>query len=214
MADKKTETKNERLEREYVIPLRPEWRKVSVYKRTNKAVKAVKEFLARHMKVYDKDLNKIKIDKLLNEALWNRGIKHPATKIKVKAVKEDGIVRVELAELTNDLKFKKARFEKRDAKAAEIAQSKKSMMEKLKETASGAAAGKKTESSEEKTESTEETVESEKKEEAKEKEAATVKAEEKIEKQIAKTEKHTAKAKSPKQEKNQQTGYNSTSRGR
>ena len=33
------ETKIDRLEREYVIPLRPEWRKVVRYKKTNKAVK-------------------------------------------------------------------------------------------------------------------------------------------------------------------------------
>jgi len=208
MADKKTETKTDRIEREYVIPLRPEWRKVARYKRANKAVKAIKEFLVRHMKIRDGDLNKVKVDKLLNEAVWSRGIKHPATKIKVRAVKEDGIVRAELAELTNDLKFKKARLEKRDAKAAEIAQSKKSMMEKLKETTAGKGPAK-----EEKSEAVE-AEKSEKKEETKEKEAATVAAEEKIEKDISKAEKHTTKPKSPKQEKNLKTDYNKSPRGR
>ncbi len=212
MAEKKQDVKSDKIEREYVIPLRPEWRKVSRYKRTNKAVKAVKEFLVRHMKIYDRDLNKIKIDKLLNEALWSRGIKIPATKIKVKAVKEDGIVRAELAELTNDLKFKKARVEKRDKKAAEIAESKKSMMTKLKETAAGT--GKTAKKSETSEAATEETVEAEKKEEAKEKESAAVAAEEKIEKQISKAEKHTAKVKNEKQTRGQKMGYDSSSRGK
>ena len=36
------------LEREYVIPLRREWMKVSRYKRTARGVKAVKKFVARH----------------------------------------------------------------------------------------------------------------------------------------------------------------------
>src|SRR4030043_1397196 len=95
MAAKKTETKTEKLEREYVIPLRHRWKIVPRYQRTNKAVKTVKEFLARHMKVRDRDLNKIKVDKYLNEIIWSSGIKYPPSKIKVKAVKEGDIVRAE-----------------------------------------------------------------------------------------------------------------------
>ena len=57
------------LEREYTIPLRKEWRKVPEYKRANKAAKAIKEFMVRHMKNYDRDLKKIKIDILLNNEL-------------------------------------------------------------------------------------------------------------------------------------------------
>lgn len=216
MADKKTETKDGRLEREYVIPLRPEWRKVSRYKRTNKAVKAVKEFLVRHMKIRDRDLNKVRIDKFLNEELWRRGIKNPPTKIKVKAIKEEGIVRVELVEIPKDIKFKKARIEKRDEKAREIVESKKSTMTRLKEAASGA--GRKSEKSlkgpETTEEKTDETVEKEKAEESKEKEASTISAEEKIEKQISKSQKHSAKIKTEKQMKGQRTGYNATSRGK
>lgn len=208
MAEKKQDVKSDKIEREYVIPLRPEWRKVSRYKRANKAVKAVKEFLARHMKIRDRDLNKIKVDKLLNEAIWSRGIKNPVTKVKVKAIKEGDIVRVELAELTGNMKFKKARAEKRDQKAREVVESKKSAMEKLKEVASGKGGKAETSATETATE------EAEKKVEEKEKEAAAVEAEKKIEKEISKAEKHTTKPKSPKQEKNQQTGYNAVSRGR
>ena len=41
-----------------------------------------------------------------------------------------------------------------------------------------------------------------------------VEAGKEIEKAVAKTEKHTTKALSPKQEKNQQVGYNKSGRGR
>lgn len=117
MADKKTETKAkaENVEREFIIPLRKRFNVVPRYRKTNKAIKAIKEFLVRHMKVYDRDLNKIKIDKYLNEQVWSRGIKNPPSKIKVKAIKDkDGIVRVELVDYPENLKFKKLFEEKRE----------------------------------------------------------------------------------------------------
>ena len=61
------------LERTYVIPLKKEWSKVPSYKRTRKAIVAIKEFIARHMRVYDRDLDKIKIDSYLNNEIWARG---------------------------------------------------------------------------------------------------------------------------------------------
>ena len=182
MANKKpkTEQKTEKIEREYVIPLREKVRVVPRYKKTNKAVKTIKEFLARHMKIRDRDLSKIKIDKYLNEALWSRGIRKPPHKIKVKAVKEGEIVRVELAEFPTKLKFKKAREEKKLQKAKELLEGKKSKIEKAKE----AMQGEKPE-----TEQTEE-----KKEEEKEKKSAIVEAGAQMEKAAAKMEKRTTKA--------------------
>ena len=115
---KKTETKTEKVEREYVIPLRYKGRAVPRYKKTPKAIKTIKEFLARHMKIKDRDLGKIKLDKYLNEQMWIRGIKRPPAKIKVKAVKENDVVRVELIDYSTKLKFKKLR-EERIKKAAE-----------------------------------------------------------------------------------------------
>ncbi len=105
------------IEREYIIPLREKIRAVSRYKRANKAVKSIKEFLVRHMNIYDRDLNKIKIDKYLNEHLWFRGIRKPPYKVKVKVKKDGEFVRVELAELPEKLKFKKIREEKLIQKA-------------------------------------------------------------------------------------------------
>src|SRR3989338_703162 len=95
----------EQLEREYIIPLRKEWRKVANYRRTGKAIKAIKQFIARHMKVPDRDVEKVKLDVYLNQEIWFRGRKKPPAKIKVRARKEGEIVKVELAEMPEHWKF-------------------------------------------------------------------------------------------------------------
>jgi large subunit ribosomal protein L31e len=190
---KKTETSAENIEREYTIPLRRRWMIVPRYQRTNKAVKTVKEFLVRHMKIRDKDLNKIKIDKYLNEILWKRGIKNPPSKIKIKAIKEGDIVRVEAVEIPEKIKFKKLREEKVEASAKEVVKKKKAEEKKEEEK-------------------TEEKTEEEKTEE-KEKKEAVIEAGKEMEKAKAKESRHITKTKSAKQEKNQQVGYNRTSRG-
>lgn len=119
MEKKQKKTDSEKEEREYIIPLRRKLRNTPRYKKTSKAIRSIKEFLARHMKVRDRDLKKIKLDIYLNEFVWARGIKKPPAKIKVKAVKEGENVRVELAELPEKIKFKKLRIEKQDKKATE-----------------------------------------------------------------------------------------------
>ena len=184
---KKTEIKTEKLEREYVIPLREKVRVVPRYKKTNKAVKTVKEFLVRHMKVRDRDLSKIKIDKYLNEALWFRGIRKPPHKIKVKAVKEGEIVRAELSDMPDKLKFKKAREEKHLQKAKDMLEGKKTKMEKAKEVM-----GKPAEEAAPK--EGEEKQTEEQKVEEKEKKSAVVEAGAKIEKAAAQKTKHSTQA--------------------
>jgi len=124
MAKKKTEP-IEKLEREYIIPLRNKWKKVPRYKRANKAIKTIKEFLVRHMGIRDRDLNKVRLDKYLNEFVWTRGIRKPPIKIKVRAIKEGDIVRAELSEMPEKMKFKQARLEKIAKKAAEIGKKRK-----------------------------------------------------------------------------------------
>ena len=80
------------LERAYNVPLRKEWLKVQRYKRTQRAVKALKQFMVRHMKSED-----VKIGPYLNEHMWKHGIKNPPHHVKVNAHKfEDGRVHVEL----------------------------------------------------------------------------------------------------------------------
>ena len=116
MADKKNEPKIE-YEREYTVPLRKGWLKVPSYKRANKAVKTLKEFLVRHMKIYDRDLRKIKVDVDLNNELRFRGMTKPPARIKVKAKKfDDGMVSVGLVELPKHIEFRDKRVEKKDSK--------------------------------------------------------------------------------------------------
>ena len=65
-------------------------------RRAKRAVKEVREFIARHMKAEE---DKIWIDTKLNEKLWERGIQNPPSKISVKATKfDDGTVEVTLPE--------------------------------------------------------------------------------------------------------------------
>jgi large subunit ribosomal protein L31e len=164
------------LEREYIVPLRKKWLKTPAYKRGPKAIKALKHFLARHMKVEERDTNKILIDRLLNEEIWFRGIKKPPAKIKVKAKKySDGTVRVELSELPEALKWKAAR-EKKKAERKAAAEAKK--------PAEGAEAPKP---------EGEQTEEEKKKE--KEKEQSMAEKEMKDAKGVAKQEKHRTKEK-------------------
>jgi len=104
MADKKTEQK---LEREYIIPLRRAWVNVPAYKRARKAVMAMKIFVAKHMKVADRDLDKVKLDPYLNNELWFRGKTNPPSRIKVRVTKDGDIVKVNFAEIPQYVKFLK-----------------------------------------------------------------------------------------------------------
>lgn len=116
------ETKTQIIEREYTIPLRRVWLRVPQYKRTGKAVKAIKEFIAKHMKVPDRDVSKVKLDIYFNNELWFRGKTNPPAKVKVKVRKEGDIVRVEFAEVPEYVKFLKAkhsRLHKKEEKKAE-----------------------------------------------------------------------------------------------
>jgi len=114
MAEEKTKTTV--LEREYVIPLRREWLKLPEYRRAGRAAKAIKQFIAKHMKVPERDTDKVKLDIYLNHAIWARGVRHPPAKIKVKARKEGDIVKVELVETHKHLKFLRLKHGKRHAK--------------------------------------------------------------------------------------------------
>jgi len=77
----------------YVIPLR-DVKKAPRWKRSPKAMKEIRAFLAKHMKSED-----IKIDASINEKIWERGSEKPPRKIRVRAMKfEDGQVQAELAE--------------------------------------------------------------------------------------------------------------------
>ncbi len=82
----------EKIERTYTIPLRREYLKVPRYRRTEKASRALRQFLAKHMKS-----EAVKIGQHLNEFLWMHGMKNPPPRVKVNVVRiEDGTVYAEL----------------------------------------------------------------------------------------------------------------------
>lgn len=120
-------------EREYIVPFRKEISKVPRHKRTPKAVKALKQFIAKHMRVPERDISKVKIDKYLNEQLWFRGIKNSITKIKVKAKRDGEDILVTLSELPTKLKFKKAREDKKKAEAEKTKKQKKAEAKAIEE---------------------------------------------------------------------------------
>lgn len=77
----------------YVIPLRVVDR-VPRWKRGNRAIKEIRQYLIRHMKSED-----VKLDRSINEKVWEQGIEKPPSRIRVRAMKfEDGQVQAELAE--------------------------------------------------------------------------------------------------------------------
>lgn len=169
------------LEREYVVPLRREWLKVPEYKRANKALKGLKQFIARHMKIYDRDLRKVKVDIILNNELRWRGMRKPPAKIKVKAKKFDnGIVRVELVEIPKHIKFELARKEKKEAEMSKKKKEKEAEKKAVEEAA--------------KKEDEAEKTEEEKKDEEEKKEAVK-EAGKAMAKQQAKQMKHATKGK-------------------
>ena len=102
------------LERTYTIPLRSEWLKTPKYKRAKKAVTAVREFIAKHMKC-----DNVLVGPKLNLKIWEHGIKNPPCRVKVacwKDEKED-VVRVELF----GFKFEKKEAKEKKAKPKGIA---------------------------------------------------------------------------------------------
>jgi len=105
------------LTREYVVPMRRGFLKVPSYRKAKKAVLVLKQFVAKHMKVEDRDVRNVKVDMYLNEQIWHRGIKNPLHKVKIIATKmTDGIVYVKLAEMPKILEFKMQREAKRASK--------------------------------------------------------------------------------------------------
>ncbi|MCD6557659.1 MAG: 50S ribosomal protein L31e [Candidatus Aenigmarchaeota archaeon] len=75
------------MERIFTIPLRKAYRKPRT-RRTPTAMRLIKLYLQRHMKLKNSDIE-IKIGKHLNETLWNRGIRYPPRRVRVKAVLDE-----------------------------------------------------------------------------------------------------------------------------
>lgn len=115
---------NKILERIYTVPLRRHWVNVPQYKRSRKAVVALKQFIAKHMKVADRDVNNVRINTYLNNEIWFRGKTNPPSKVKVKAIKEGNIVRVEFFEVPAVVKHTKTKHAKMHKKATKAQEAK------------------------------------------------------------------------------------------
>jgi large subunit ribosomal protein L31e len=78
----------------YTIPLRS-IKQVPRWKRASKAMIAIRAYLTKHMKA---EPGMVKLDKTINEKVWERGTEKPPLSIRVRAAKfEDGEVQAELA---------------------------------------------------------------------------------------------------------------------
>lgn len=77
-------------EKIFTIPLREAYKKAEE-KRVPYAARLVRSYLKTHMKS-----DSVKLGNKLNEQLWNRSIRRPPRSIRVKAFKEDGVVKAEL----------------------------------------------------------------------------------------------------------------------
>ena len=67
-------------ERVYTIPLGVV-KHVPIYRRSNRAMTEVRNYLARHMKV---PAEEVKIDPGINEVIWARGDMKPPSRIRVR----------------------------------------------------------------------------------------------------------------------------------
>jgi large subunit ribosomal protein L31e len=80
-------------ERVYTVPFR-DVKKTPKNRRSNKAIRVLRDFMIRHMKSEE-----IIINPKVNDKIWERGMENPPNKLKVKAIKSrDGVVEVLLAE--------------------------------------------------------------------------------------------------------------------
>lgn len=91
-------------EKVYTIPLGRAW--ISTRrKRAPRAMRLVRSFIQRHMKVKEEALEegeegeRVVISNEVNERIWSRGIQKPPRKIRVRAAKDkEGIITIYLAE--------------------------------------------------------------------------------------------------------------------
>jgi len=135
---KQSETESEP-ERIYTVPLRREWLKAPSYKRAKRAVNTLRKFLSRHMKCEESN---VRIGRWLNMKIWERGIKKPPGKVKIKVKREkiekEGKETIEIisAELI-ELPKKALREKEKTEKAKKKKEAKEKKVTKKEEKKSG-----------------------------------------------------------------------------
>ncbi|MFW9794419.1 MAG: 50S ribosomal protein L31e [Candidatus Thorarchaeota archaeon] len=81
-------------ERIYTVPLRKAYWTGSRLRRSNRAVRELREFVERHMKPEE-----LLIQPEVNERIWARGIQKPPRRLRIRATKNsENLVRIYLAE--------------------------------------------------------------------------------------------------------------------
>ncbi len=78
-------------EKVYTIPLRRDYAKKPLWRRSNRALSFIRSFISKHTKN-----DNVKIATSVNEKVWERGRNFPPKNIKVKALEDKGSIKVEL----------------------------------------------------------------------------------------------------------------------
>ena len=99
-------------EKTYIIPLRSRWLRAPKYKRSKRAVGALREYLSRHLK------RNVRIGKYLNHAIWSQGHKMPPGKVKVRIEEDKESMTAELFDAPRAKKEEKVE-KKKEVKAEE-----------------------------------------------------------------------------------------------
>jgi ribosomal protein L31E len=115
------------VERFFTVPLQKSF-KTSRFKRANKAVFLLKEFVRKHKRV---GFNDIIISREVNEAIWSKGMQGIPRKIEVQLIEEEGKVRVFLKD-SRELK-KVEKKEKKPLKKEEVKKEEKESKKKDEE---------------------------------------------------------------------------------
>ena len=114
-------------EKLFTIPLRREWLRVPRWRRSKRAVDAVRAFTLRHAKV-----SEVKIGRWLNLEIWGKGAKNPPGKVSVKISKDKDIAKVELAKLPPKALREAEKLKSKEAKRKKLEAAKAAKEEKEK----------------------------------------------------------------------------------
>lgn len=120
---------NKKIERIYTVNLGAAYE----YLRTKRAIRAVKilrEYLARHFKA---DIKEVKLSELLNAYIWRDSMQKPPRRVKVRGIKDGQRVNVYLHDEEEIKKVKAENKKQKDAKKAAKKKEKKPAQKKTEE---------------------------------------------------------------------------------
>jgi large subunit ribosomal protein L31e len=92
-----------------IIPLRDVFLKTSIKNRSKKAIKEIKEYVSKHVKI-----DNVKIAKSLNEFVWKNGCSNIPRKVKVQVLfdKKENVAWVEQADVKFEIPLTKVQKQK------------------------------------------------------------------------------------------------------